>query len=165
MLSPYPPEHAGQPVAVPGAERGGRGLADAVVVVEAPARSGALNTACGQPAGVPVLAVPGDVDRRHVAGCLALIRDGATLARNAGDVLEALGRAASRCRSTAGPGRPARPRMPVALLAALDAGAHQLDELVAATGIEAAAVLAAATVLELDGIDRVRRRPAGLRSL
>ena len=66
-------------------------LADAVVVVEAPARSGALNTAGWAAGRIPVLAVPGDVDRKHVQGCLALIRDGATLARSAADVLEALG--------------------------------------------------------------------------
>jgi DNA processing protein len=66
-------------------------LADAVVVVEAAARSGALNTA-GHAAdrGIPVLAIPGDVDRPKAAGCNALIRDGATLVRDADDVLAAL---------------------------------------------------------------------------
>jgi DNA processing protein len=66
-------------------------LADAVVVVEAAARSGALNTAghAGD-RGIPVLAIPGDVDRLKAAGCNALIRDGATLVRNAEDVLAAL---------------------------------------------------------------------------
>jgi DNA processing protein len=66
-------------------------LADAVVVVEAAARSGALNTAghAGD-RGIPVLAMPGDVDRPKAAGCNALIRDGATLVRDADDVLAAL---------------------------------------------------------------------------
>ena len=66
-------------------------LADAVVVVEAAARSGALNTA-GHAAdrAVPVLAFPGDVDRPKAAGCNLLIRDGATLVRDAEDVLAAL---------------------------------------------------------------------------
>jgi DNA processing protein len=66
-------------------------LADAVVVVEAAARSGALNTAghAGE-RGIPVLAFPGDVDRPKAAGCNALIRDGATLVRDADDVLAAL---------------------------------------------------------------------------
>jgi DNA processing protein len=66
-------------------------LADAVVVVEAAGRSGALNTA-GHAAdrGIPVLAFPGDVDRPKAAGCNALIRDGATLVRDADDVLAAL---------------------------------------------------------------------------
>ncbi|HTD33693.1 MAG TPA: DNA-processing protein DprA, partial [Candidatus Elarobacter sp.] len=66
-------------------------LADAVVVVEAAARSGALNTAGhGGDRGIPVLAMPGDVDRPKAAGCNALIRDGATLVRDAADVLAAL---------------------------------------------------------------------------
>jgi DNA processing protein len=66
-------------------------LADAVVVVEAAARSGALNTAGhGADRGIPVLAFPGDVDRPKAAGCNALIRDGATLVRDADDVLAAL---------------------------------------------------------------------------
>ena len=66
-------------------------VADAVVVVEAAARSGALNTAghAGD-RGIPVLAIPGDVDRPKAAGCNALIRDGATLVRDADDVLAAL---------------------------------------------------------------------------
>ena len=66
-------------------------LADAVVVVEAAARSGALNTAghAGD-RGIPVLAIPGEVDRPKAAGCNALIRDGATLVRDAEDVLAAL---------------------------------------------------------------------------
>lgn len=66
-------------------------LADAVVVVEAAARSGALNTAGhGAERGIPVLAFPGDVDRPKAAGCNALIRDGAVLVRDADDVLSAL---------------------------------------------------------------------------
>jgi DNA processing protein len=66
-------------------------LADAVLVVEAAARSGALNTA-GHAAdrGIPVLAIPGDVDRPKAAGCNGLIRDGALLVRDAADVLAAL---------------------------------------------------------------------------
>jgi len=37
------------------------------------------------------MAFPGDVDRPKAAGCLALIRDGATLVRDAADVLAQLG--------------------------------------------------------------------------
>ena len=66
-------------------------LVDAVVVVEAAERSGALNTAGhGADRGIPVLAFPGEVERPKAAGCNALIRDGATLVRDADDVLAAL---------------------------------------------------------------------------
>lgn len=149
VLSPYPPEHETFPPQF--LQRNGvvAALADAVVVIEAPARSGALNTAGWAAGRVPVLAVPGDVDRKHVAGCLALIRDGATLARGPEDVLEALG----RLPLLATPLPPAARQDPVAsaLLAALDGGAREFDELVTAAGIAAPAALAALALLELDG--------------
>jgi DNA processing protein len=148
VLSPYAPDQEARPWQF--LERNGvvAALADAVLVVEAPARSGALNTAGWAAGRVPVLAVPGDVDRRHVQGCLALIRDGATLARAPQDVLEALGRLSLL---------PARvssvERDPVAgaLLGALEAGACELDEIVASSGVCAPAALAALTLLELEG--------------
>ena len=92
VISPYPPDHPALPHQFLARNGVVAALADAVLVIEAPARSGALNTASWAAGRVPVLAVPGDVDRKHVQGCLALIRDGATLARSAEDVLEALGR-------------------------------------------------------------------------
>ena len=52
------------------------GLADATVVVEAPARSGALITAVlGARAGSRLLLVPGAVDAPASAGCLAFLRE------------------------------------------------------------------------------------------
>ncbi len=93
VISPYPPDEPARPYQF--LQRNGivAALADAVVVVEAAARSGALNTASwAADRSLPVLAFPGDVDRPKVAGCLALIRDGATLVRHADDVLDAIGR-------------------------------------------------------------------------
>lgn len=148
ILSPYPPDQPAYPAQF--LERNGvvAALADAVLVVEAPARSGALNTAGWAAGRIPVLAVPGDVDRKHVQGCLALIRDGAILARNPDDVLEALGRPALLAAAPA-----PRPRDGAAatLLTTLDGGAMKLDDLVAAAGINAPAALAALTLLELEG--------------
>jgi DNA processing protein len=67
------------------------GLARAVVVVEASERSGTLITARhAAEQGRDVFAVPGPVDSPSSAGCLNLLRTGATLARTADDVLEAL---------------------------------------------------------------------------
>ncbi|MBV8345890.1 MAG: DNA-protecting protein DprA [Candidatus Eremiobacteraeota bacterium] len=148
VLSPYPPDQPafrGQFL-----ERNGvvAALADAVLVVEAPSRSGALNTAGWAAGRIPVLAVPGDVDRKHVQGCLALIRDGATLARDAGDVLEALG--ATRSPRPA-PSNPARDATSSRLLCAMDGGALDFDEIVAASGVAASAALASLAMLELEG--------------
>ena len=92
VLSPYAPDEPARPPQF--IQRNGvvAALADAVVVVEAAQRSGALNTASWAASlGIDVLAFPGDVERVVAAGCNALIRDGATLVRGTADVLEALG--------------------------------------------------------------------------
>lgn len=68
------------------------GLARAVLVVEAAARSGSLITArAALDQGRDVLAVPGHPLDSRASGCNMLIRDGATLVRSAEDLLEALG--------------------------------------------------------------------------
>jgi DNA processing protein len=68
------------------------GLARAVVVVEAAARSGSLITArAAADQGREVLAVPGHPFDARAAGCNMLLRDGATLVRGPQDVLEAVG--------------------------------------------------------------------------
>lgn len=91
VVSPFAPDVVPQPWQFLARNAVIAALADAVLVVEAACRSGALNTA-GHAAdrGIPVLAVPGDVDRPKAAGCNVLIRDGATLVRDADDVLAAL---------------------------------------------------------------------------
>ena len=67
------------------------GLSQAVIVVEAAAKSGSLITARDAlDQGRDVLAVPGHPFDARAAGCNLLIRDGATLVRSAEDVLEAL---------------------------------------------------------------------------
>ena len=66
-------------------------LAHCVVAVEAPVRSGTLiTTSIAADLGRTVMAVPGRADSRASAGCLQLIRDGAILARNVDDILEAM---------------------------------------------------------------------------
>ena len=67
------------------------GLAQAVVVVEAAAKSGSLITARNAlDQGRDVLAVPGHPFDARASGCNMLIRDGALLVRNAADVIAAL---------------------------------------------------------------------------
>lgn len=68
------------------------GLARAVIVVEAAAKSGSLITARDAlDQGRDVMAVPGHPFDGRAAGCNMLIRDGATLVRGARDVIETLG--------------------------------------------------------------------------
>jgi DNA processing protein len=153
VLSPFPPDEQARPHQFLQRNAIVAALADAVVVVEAAERSGALNTAGWAAAlGIDVLAFPGDVDRPKAAGCNALIRDGAILVRHAEDVLGALGIAAQ-------PRLPLRDPPPLvaddplaARLLALLAGApRDLDSLTAEAGAPAGAVLALLVRLELEG--------------
>jgi len=67
-------------------------LSDVLVVVEAPAKSGALSTAKAMlDLGRDVLVVPGPIDRFGFRGSHALIREGATLIDHPDHVLEYLG--------------------------------------------------------------------------
>lgn len=67
------------------------GLGQALLVIEAAAKSGSLITARDAlDIGREVLAIPGHPVDPRAAGCNLLIRDGATLVRNATDVIEAL---------------------------------------------------------------------------
>ncbi len=73
------------------------GLGRATIVVEAAAKSGSLITARDAlDQGREVLAVPGSPLDARASGCNMLIRDGATLVRNAADVIEALSPMAPR---------------------------------------------------------------------
>ncbi|WP_422031431.1 DNA-processing protein DprA [Roseovarius sp.] len=83
------------------------GLARAVVVVEAAAKSGSLITArTALDQGREVVAVPGHPFDARASGCNMLIRDGATLIRNAADVIEALPAAHTEPADTAAPELP-----------------------------------------------------------
>ena len=67
------------------------GMAQAVVVVEAAAKSGSLITARNAlEQGREVMAVPGHPFDARASGCNMLIRDGAHLVRNAADIIDAL---------------------------------------------------------------------------
>jgi DNA processing protein len=168
VVSPFPPDHAAFPAQF--LQRNGivAALADAVVIVEAAARSGALNTASwAADLGIPVFAFPGDVDRPKVAGCLALLRDGATLVRDAWDILGDLGmserqtaNAATSAAETAviPAGTSAQGSAPAAaLLAILREGERDLDTLLERIGGAAPETLSALNALEIAGT--VERRP------
>jgi DNA processing protein len=160
VLSPFAPDEPARPWQFLQRNAIVAALADAVVVVEAAERSGALNTAgwacdlC-----IDVYAVPGDVDRPKAAGCNALIRDGATLVRHAGDVMAELG--IKRAGADPQPGEKGRrPGDPLAgsLEAALAAGPRDVDGLAGELQVTPGRVLAALVQLELEGV--VERREA-----
>ncbi|TPE48820.1 DNA-processing protein DprA [Amaricoccus solimangrovi] len=142
------------------------GLALGVVVVEGALRSGSLITArAALDQGREVMAVPGNPLDARAAGCNALIRDGALLVRDAGDVLEALAPAAAR-RGVIRVPRPAPAAPPPEggelgsrLLALLGPTPIAEDALIRDLGGRAAEVAAALLDLELAG--HVLRHPGG----
>ncbi|MBT8207845.1 MAG: DNA-protecting protein DprA [Acidimicrobiia bacterium] len=78
IVSEYPPGTPPEPWRFPPRNRIISGLSAAVVVVEAKVTGGALITAMAAlDQGVPVYALPGDIDRASSEGCNRLIRDGA----------------------------------------------------------------------------------------
>jgi DNA processing protein len=117
------------------------GLCAATIVVEARERSGALITAdFALEEGREVFAVPGEITSALSAGTNALLRLGATPLTAAADVLESLGIPAAEAL------RPQVSDIAAGLLERLPAS---VDQLVRATGLETAQVLAALAELEL----------------
>jgi DNA processing protein len=153
------------------------GLARAVVVVEAAARSGSLITAeTALEQGREVFAVPGHPFDARAEGCNRLIRDGATLLRGPQDLFDALGIAAKAvqrqdpadqalCEPPAGPVPPRRPLGDTAslhdqILARLGPSPLAEDQLIRDLGMAAAALTSELVTLELDG--KIERHSGGL---
>lgn len=148
------------------------GLADATVVVEAPARSGALITASwALDQGRECFLVPGAIDAHASAGCLAFLREFPHQTRivagipqliddlGLADHLAAPGVTTDAAATLADVGEAAG-RLGRELLT----GRSTVDELVAATGWPVASVLAGLTLLERRGLAigvHGRFRPAG----
>lgn len=151
VASPYPAHWPARPGQFLARNAIVAALSDAVVVIEAGARSGALNTASwAADLNVPVFALPGDVDRPKSAGCLALIRDGATLVRDAGDILEALG---VPCAAHANASRegPSFPALQAAIVRMLGEGEASIESIAQRCRLPASETIAALTMLELQG--------------
>lgn len=88
ILSEFPPATPPNKWNFPKRNRIISGLANGVVVIEAPERSGSLITArIALDQGRDVFVVPGNVDVESFAGSNALLRDGAIYVRNGWDVL------------------------------------------------------------------------------
>ena len=149
------------------------GLADATVVVEAPARSGALITASwALEQGRPCFLVPGAIDARASAGCLSFLREyaeaGARIVAGIPQLIDDLGLADHLAEPGVGPSMAATladvGAAPGRIGRELVHGRATVDELVAATGWPVASVLAALTLLERRGLAvgiHGRFRPAG----
>ena len=147
------------------------GLADATIVVEAAARSGALITAAwALEQGRECFAVPGSIDAPASVGCLAFLREypgQVRIVAGIAELIEDLGLAGR----AAGEDRPANDRpssfaprpAPAAVLATLGRaegavaaalldGSATVDDLARASDLSVATVLGTLTVLELRGL-------------
>lgn len=68
------------------------GFSKAVVIIEAPSRSGALNTVRhGLEQNREIFVVPGQADNKNYEGSHSLIREGARLVTNADEIIDDLG--------------------------------------------------------------------------
>jgi DNA processing protein len=153
LATEYPPGCAPLAHHFPERNRIIAGLSEAVVVVEADERSGALITArLALEEGREVMAVPGSVFSRLSAGPNGLLRAGAAPVLTADDVLGALGLPP---RATGAGGEEEPP-----LLAMIRPGeAVTVDRLAAESGLPVAQVLEGLLALELSG--RVSRQADG----
>ncbi|RYG44464.1 DNA-processing protein DprA, partial [bacterium] len=123
-------------------------LSLAVLVVEAPPRSGALHTAhLAADMGRDVFVVPADIDRRSFHGAFGLMRDGAQICWNPAQILEVLGVEAAPRESAPQAEGPA-----ALVLSALGSDPISAEKIVERTGLSAPDVLAELTMLELDGL-------------
>ena len=122
-------------------------LTQAIIVIEAPVRSGALITAEHMlDLGRTVAVVPGPIDSPQSAGSNELMRDGAIVIASVADALALVG------------AEPPLPRAPTlhttaerAVWNALEGGALDLDTLATRSALPARDCLAAVTGLELSG--------------
>lgn len=148
------------------------GLAKAVIVVEAAARSGSLITAKDAlDQGRDVLAVPGHPFDARAFGCNALIRDGATLVRSATDVIDAIGVDQAATQPTTAPvtdNKPHRTLRDTAnlhseILARLGPSPVAEDQLIRDLDMPSQQITPELLNLELDG--KIKRAAGGLLSL
>lgn len=120
----------------------------AVLVVEAPLRSGAMRTAHhAAELGREVFVVPANIDALSFQGSFSLVRDGATLVSHPDEILESLGIT---------PPEPEPQKAPASslgeqILAVLTVNPLAAERIVERTGLDTADVLSELTMLELDG--------------
>lgn len=158
LLSEFPPPTPPLAWRFPARNRLVARVARAVVVVEAPDRSGACITATlAADFGTEVMVIPGPADSERFAGSHRLLREGATFVRHAADVLADLGWLAPRPGEAEGApgqlvlpvGRESLSPTELAIWQALSPLGDRPDGLASRLGLPVAEVTAALTILQV----------------
>ena len=125
------------------------GIADAVLITEASARSGTLNTAAhALEQGKTVFVVPGNITSPSSAGCNALLKQGATPVTCVEDILEVIAPQLLTAQTQFALGsNPTETE----IINQLQAGIRDVDEIQRVTGIAAGDLSTSLTMLELAG--------------
>ena len=128
------------------------GLADAVVITEAAQRSGTLNTAAhALEQGKDVFVVPGNITSPLSAGCNALLKQGALAVTHPDDILDVIAPELLRPQGILPLGQ--NPSQ-TAIIALLQAGVRDGDELQQRSRLEPSDLSQSLTLLELAGAIR-----------
>jgi DNA processing protein len=140
------------------------GLSLATLVVEAAARSGSLITArLAAEQGREVFAIPGSIHNPQTRGCHRLIRDGAKLVEQVGDITEELGSLLGFMLEQAGESKPGPStnldREHRNLLETIAYDAVNLDVLVQRSGLTIDKLSSMLLVLELNNL--IQSAPGG----
>lgn len=124
-------------------------MSQAVLVIEAPSKSGALTTAtAANELGRQVFVVPANIDNLNFKGSHFLIRDGATLVDHPEQILEALGIEAVVAERDASGVSDSQKR----ILSVLSTVPLASEFIVERTGLGTAEVMSELTMLELEGL-------------
>ncbi|MDI9635554.1 DNA-processing protein DprA [Kamptonema cortianum] len=124
-------------------------LSDALLVVEAPQRSGALSTAtAAADLGREVFVVPGNITQFSFQGSHRLIREGACLVDHPDQIFEAMGWAMKESDAA----KPQPVGSAASLLSHLTVQSISVEKLAIETGLDPADLLADLTMLEIDGL-------------
>jgi len=128
------------------------GLADAVIVVEAAAKSGTLNTAAhATEQGKAVFAVPGHITSPLSAGCNALIKQGAFPATSFEDILEVI--APERLQPQTSLALGTTP-LETKIIQLLQEGLRDGDQLQQLAEVDASEFSQTLTIMEINGVIR-----------
>lgn len=156
VISELPEDAKPRPLNFPKRNRIVAALAEALVVVQAGERSGALVTAkLAKGLDAPVLAVPGLPNTALTRGTHGLLRKGAILAESANDILTAIGLEPMRegaCESLSGEGSPHLEGLHEAVAKWLDSGPASPDEMARGLKRPVGDVLATLVELEMEGL-------------